>query len=54
MSREILAISWARTHIDSDLVASLDKFILIVAAVQLRERREASRAHPVLKVFINV
>jgi hypothetical protein len=41
------------THVDGDLVASLNKLILIIAAVQLCKRRETSRAHPVVEVFIS-
>jgi hypothetical protein len=42
-----------RTHVDGDLVASLNQLILVIAAVQLCKRREASRAHPVVEVFIS-
>jgi len=45
---------WIPTHVDGDLVAPFDEFIVVVAAVQFGERRKASSAHPVLKVLISV
>jgi hypothetical protein len=42
------------THVDGNLVASLNKFTLVVATVELCKCRETGCAHPVLEVFINV
>ena len=42
------------THVDSDLVASLEKLILVISPIQLRECRETGRAHPILKAFIHM
>jgi len=49
-----MTISQGLTHVNGDFVASPDKFVVIVAAVQLGECRKTSRAHPVLEVFVNV
>jgi hypothetical protein len=42
------------THADDDLVAPLEKLILIVAPIQLRECRKTGSAHPILKAFVHM
>jgi len=42
------------THVDGDLVASLEKLILVISPIQLRECRETGRAHPILKAFVDM